>query len=86
MDVLGAAMGIVDIANATMVQAMRLVTVQRGHDPRDFGLVAFGGAGPLHANALAAELGHPRGDRSRRARASRRRSACWSAISAGISA
>ena len=38
---------------------MRLVSVQRGYDPRDFVLVAFGGAGPLHANALARELGIP---------------------------
>ncbi|MGI9145958.1 MAG: hydantoinase/oxoprolinase family protein [Chloroflexota bacterium] len=53
------AMGIVDIANATMGQAMRLVTVQRGHDPGDFCMVAFGGAGPAHANALAAALGIP---------------------------
>ena len=40
-----------------MASAIRLVSVQRGYDPRDFALVAFGGAGPLHANALAAELG-----------------------------
>jgi N-methylhydantoinase A len=59
MDVLRAAMGIVEIANATMVQAMRLVSIQRGHDPREFALVATGGAGPLHANALANELGIP---------------------------
>jgi N-methylhydantoinase A len=55
-----AAQGIVDVANASMVRALRLVTVQRGHDPRDFVLVAFGGAGPLHAGALAAELGFQR--------------------------
>jgi N-methylhydantoinase A len=54
-----AAMGIVDIANATMGQAMRLVTVQRGFDPRGFCMVAFGGAGPAHANALAGALGVP---------------------------
>lgn len=59
LDVETAAMGILDIANATMVQAMRLVSVQRGHDPREFTLVATGGAGPLHANALAQELGIP---------------------------
>ena len=40
-----------------MLRALRLVSVERGHDPRDFALVAFGGAGPLHACALAAELG-----------------------------
>jgi N-methylhydantoinase A len=59
VDVPTAAMGIVEIANATMVQAMRLVSIQRGHDPRGFALVATGGAGPLHANALASELGIP---------------------------
>ena len=40
-----------------MLRALRLVSVERGHDPRDFALVAFGGAGPLHACALAEELG-----------------------------
>ncbi|MCZ6763535.1 MAG: hydantoinase/oxoprolinase family protein, partial [Alphaproteobacteria bacterium] len=52
-----AAQGILDIANETMLGALRLVTVQRGLDPREFGLVAFGGAGPMHANAMAAVLG-----------------------------
>lgn len=60
LDVVQAAMGIVDIANAAMMQAMRLVSVQRGYDPRDFALVAFGGAGPVHANRLQHELGIPR--------------------------
>jgi N-methylhydantoinase A len=55
-----AATGIIAITNASMVRALRLVTVQRGYDPREFVLVAFGGAGPLHANALAIELGIPR--------------------------
>ena len=45
------------VVNAEMLRALRLVSVERGHDPRDFALVAFGGAGPLHACALAAELG-----------------------------
>jgi len=58
-DPLAAASGIIEIANAHMIGAMRLVSVQRGYDPRDFVLVAFGGAGPLHANALARELGIP---------------------------
>ena len=40
-----------------MLAAVRLISVHRGFDPRDFVLVAFGGAGPLHANALARELG-----------------------------
>jgi N-methylhydantoinase A len=59
IDPVQAASGIVEIANAAMVQAMRRVTVQRGYDPRELSLVAFGGAGPVHANALAAELGVP---------------------------
>jgi N-methylhydantoinase A len=52
-----AAKGIIDIANEVMLGALRVITVQRGLDPRDFGIVAFGGAGPLHANALAQLLG-----------------------------
>ena len=51
------AYGIVQIANAAMANALRLVSVQRGHDPREFPLVAFGGAGPLYADWLAGELG-----------------------------
>ena len=47
-----AAAGIVDIVNENMLGALRLISVQQGFDPRDFALVAFGGAGPLHANAL----------------------------------
>ncbi|HEY2939598.1 MAG TPA: hydantoinase/oxoprolinase family protein [Gaiellaceae bacterium] len=47
----------VAVVNAEMLRALRLVSVERGHDPRDFALVAFGGAGPLHACALAEELG-----------------------------
>jgi 5-oxoprolinase (ATP-hydrolysing) len=52
-----AAEGIVDVVNENMVGALRLVSVEKGHDPRDFALVAFGGAGPLHANALAELIG-----------------------------
>jgi N-methylhydantoinase A len=52
-----AAAAIVEITNANMGDALRVVSVRRGHDPRDFVLVAFGGAGPLHATALAADLG-----------------------------
>ncbi len=48
-----AAAGIVDIVNENMCGALRLVSVEQGYDPRDFALIAFGGAGPLHANALA---------------------------------
>ena len=47
-----AAAGIIDIVNENMFGALRLVSVEQGHDPRDFSLVAFGGAGPMHANAL----------------------------------
>ncbi|MBC8453400.1 MAG: hydantoinase/oxoprolinase family protein, partial [Chloroflexi bacterium] len=52
--------GIVEIANTAMVNALRLVSVQRGHDPRDFMLVGFGGAGPAHAVRLAEQAGIPR--------------------------
>jgi len=52
-----AAHGIVEIANTAMVNALRLVSVQRGHDPRDFMLVGFGGAGPAHAVRLAEQAG-----------------------------
>jgi N-methylhydantoinase A len=48
---------VVDAVNAEMLRALRVVSVERGHDPREFALVAFGGAGPLHACALAEELG-----------------------------
>jgi N-methylhydantoinase A len=47
-----AAAGIIDIVNENMYGALRLVSVEQGHDPRDFALIGFGGAGPLHANAL----------------------------------
>jgi N-methylhydantoinase A len=52
-----AAEGIIAIVNENMAGALRLVSVQRGHDPREFALVAYGGAGPLHANALAKLMG-----------------------------
>jgi N-methylhydantoinase A len=48
---------VIEIVNAEMLRALRLVSVERGHDPAGFALVAFGGAGPLHACALAEELG-----------------------------
>jgi N-methylhydantoinase A len=48
---------VIDVVNAEMVRALRVVSVEQGLDPRDFALVAFGGAGPLHACALADELG-----------------------------
>ena len=52
-----AAEGILDIVNENMAGALRVVSVQRGHDPRDYALVAFGGAGPMHANAVARIMG-----------------------------
>jgi N-methylhydantoinase A len=60
MDALEAAGGIVDIAIAKMALAVRAVSVERGFDPRDYALLAFGGAGPLHACAIARELHIPR--------------------------
>lgn len=54
------ASGIVQVANANMCQGIRVVSVERGHDPRDFVLLAFGGAGPLHACELASELAIPK--------------------------
>ena len=64
LGVLEAAGGIVDVVNAGMAAALRIVSVERGYDPREFALVAFGGAGPVHAARLAQELeipqrGHP---------------------------
>jgi N-methylhydantoinase A len=52
-----AAAGIIDIVNENMYGACRLVSVEKGYDPRDFSLIAFGGAGPLHANAVGKLLG-----------------------------
>jgi N-methylhydantoinase A len=56
IDTLAAAQGIIAVVTANMARAIRVISVQRGHDPRDYTLVAFGGAGPLHAARLAAEL------------------------------
>ena len=56
MDALATAQGIIAVVTANMARAIRVISVQRGHDPRDYTLVAFGGAGPLHAARLAAEL------------------------------
>jgi N-methylhydantoinase A len=55
-----AAQGVVDVANANMESAIRLISVERGYDPRDFTLVTFGGAGGLHAAELARGLAIPR--------------------------
>ena len=57
MPVIEVAHGIVEIANSAMVNALRLVSIQHGHDPRAFTLAAFGGAGPVHANRIAEEVG-----------------------------
>jgi N-methylhydantoinase A len=60
MSVEALAEGVVRIAVARMNSAIREISIQRGHDPRDFTLIAFGGAGPMHALALAREIGIPR--------------------------
>jgi N-methylhydantoinase A len=57
LDPLATAAGIVRVANQEMVRALRVVTVERGIDPRGFALLPFGGAGPMHAAAIATELG-----------------------------
>ena len=56
LDPMATAQGIISVVTANMARAIRVVSVQRGHDPRDYTLVAFGGAGPLHAARLAQEL------------------------------
>jgi N-methylhydantoinase A len=60
LDVMATAQGIVSVVTANMAKAIRLISVQRGHDPREYTLVAFGGAGPLHSARLARELEIPR--------------------------
>jgi N-methylhydantoinase A len=57
MDTFAAAEGVIRVVNAAMAAGIRKVTVERGHDPRGCTLMAFGGAGPLHAGALAREIG-----------------------------
>lgn len=59
MELHEAAEAIIDVANANMANAVRLLSISRGHDPRDFALVAFGGAGALHGAAVAKELSIP---------------------------
>lgn len=56
MEPMATAQGIVSVVTANMARAIRVISVQRGHDPRDYTLMAFGGAGPLHAARLAREL------------------------------
>jgi N-methylhydantoinase A len=60
MTVEALAEGMIRIAVARMTSAIREISIQRGHDPRDFTLIAFGGAGPMHALALAEDIGIPR--------------------------
>jgi N-methylhydantoinase A len=56
-DALAAARGVIRVVNANMERALRVITIERGYDPRDFALLAFGGAGPMHACELALDLG-----------------------------
>jgi len=56
MEPMATAQGILSVVTANMAKAIRVISVQRGHDPRDYTLIAFGGAGPLHAARLAKEL------------------------------
>ena len=60
LDAIEAAAAVLRVGNNLMAGAIRMVSLARGHDPRDFTLFAFGGAGPMHAMALAAELGIPK--------------------------
>lgn len=60
MDVIEAAAGIIEIVNSTMAKILRIVSIERGYDPREFSLMAFGGAGPMHSCALAEELRIPK--------------------------
>ena len=62
VDARTAAAAVIDVVNHAMAEALKIVSVQRGHDPREFVLAAFGGAGPLHAAALAERARHRRGD------------------------
>jgi N-methylhydantoinase A len=57
IDVRAAAAAVIDVVNHAMGEVLKIISVQRGHDPREFVLAAFGGAGPLHCAALAGELG-----------------------------
>ena len=57
LELMQAAQGIVDIVNSNMADAIRMISIERGHDPREYALVAFGGAGPVHAGRIGEELG-----------------------------
>ena len=56
LDAMDAAGAVIEVANANMADAVRLISIRKGYDPREFALVVFGGAGPLHGAALAKEL------------------------------
>jgi N-methylhydantoinase A len=60
LDAIAAATAVIAVATNHLAGAIRMVSIERGEDPRDYALFAFGGAGPLHATALAAELGIPK--------------------------
>jgi N-methylhydantoinase A len=60
MDAIQLAHSIIEIANENMANAIRMVSIERGHDPRRFALIAFGGAGPLHGASIARKLEIPR--------------------------
>ncbi|HEY3077453.1 MAG TPA: hydantoinase/oxoprolinase family protein, partial [Burkholderiales bacterium] len=60
LDAVRAAAGILRVTHANIVRGIRVVSIERGHDPRDFALVPFGGAGPMHGTPVARELGIPR--------------------------
>jgi N-methylhydantoinase A len=60
LDAIKSALGVIEVINAHMVRAIRLVSIERGHDPKDFTLLSFGGAGGLHASDLARHLGIPK--------------------------
>ena len=64
IDVVAAAAGILRVAHANIVRGIRVVSVERGHDPRQCTLVPFGGAGPMHGTPVARELQHPAGRRA----------------------
>ena len=78
MSVEEASMGAIQIASHSMVQSIEENSVRKGFDPRDFALVAEGGAGPMFAASIAVEVGHAGRRSCRRIPASPRRSACWS--------
>ena len=68
--------GVIRIANANMINALKLVSVRRGYDPRDFALIAFGGGGAMHAAALAKRAAHRQGHDPAGARVTSRPGAC----------